>query len=174
MSCGIGRRRGLDPTLLWLRCRSAAAAPDRPLAWELPYAVGGALKRQKEKTYTNNLIRKSLILAVNNYKRTGITGNWLVMREYRNSRHKEQLPPLRVTQSIQGRNPDPAETLLHWTLSETYSLVHYGRLFTGRRLSLLPKCLGAGNCLVKLPGAWWCCCALQEPGTGKSSSTAGA
>ena len=40
-----------DSTLLWLWlwCRLAAAAPVRPLAWELPYATGAALKRQKKK-----------------------------------------------------------------------------------------------------------------------------
>ena len=50
MSCGIGCRCGLDPTLLWLWCRpvAAAAALIRPLAWELPYAMGVALKRRKE------------------------------------------------------------------------------------------------------------------------------
>ena len=35
--------------LLWLWCRSAATALIRPLAWELPYAVGVALKKQKTK-----------------------------------------------------------------------------------------------------------------------------
>ena len=49
MSCGVGRRRGLDPTLLWLWCRPAAVALIRPLAWELPYAAGAALKRKKKK-----------------------------------------------------------------------------------------------------------------------------
>ena len=29
--------------------RPAAAAPIRPLAWELPYAAGAALKREKKK-----------------------------------------------------------------------------------------------------------------------------
>ena len=38
-----------DPALLWLRCRPAAVAPIRPLAWELPYGVGTALKGQKSK-----------------------------------------------------------------------------------------------------------------------------
>ena len=50
MSCGVGRRHGSDPMLLW--CRSAAVAPIRLLAWELPYAMGTALekaKRQKKK-----------------------------------------------------------------------------------------------------------------------------
>ena len=27
MSCGVGRRRGSDPVLLWLWCRLAAVAP---------------------------------------------------------------------------------------------------------------------------------------------------
>ena len=42
-----------DPALLWLLCRLPAAAPIRPLAWELPYAASEALKRQKN----NNKIK---------------------------------------------------------------------------------------------------------------------
>ena len=34
---------------LWLWCGPVATAPIRPLAWELPYAMGVALKRQKKK-----------------------------------------------------------------------------------------------------------------------------
>ena len=49
MSCGVGCRRGSDPALLWLWCSSAAVAPIQPLARELPYAVGAALKRKKAK-----------------------------------------------------------------------------------------------------------------------------
>ena len=48
MSCGIGRRWGLEPLLLWLGCRPAAEAPVRPLAWELPYAASVALKQQQQ------------------------------------------------------------------------------------------------------------------------------
>ena len=48
MTCGVGRRQGLDLALLWLWRRLAAAALVRPLAWELPYATGAALKRQKK------------------------------------------------------------------------------------------------------------------------------
>ena len=48
-SCGVGRSHGSDPELLWLWCRPAAVALIRPLAWEPPYAVGVALKRQKTK-----------------------------------------------------------------------------------------------------------------------------
>ena len=52
LSCGVGRRFGSDPVLLWLWRRPAATAPIRPLAWEPPYALGAALekaKRQKKK-----------------------------------------------------------------------------------------------------------------------------
>ena len=49
MSCGVGRRRGSDLALLWLWRKLAAIAPIRPLAWEPPYALGVALKRQKTK-----------------------------------------------------------------------------------------------------------------------------
>ena len=48
MSSGVGCRHSLDPALLWLWCRLAAAAPIGPLAWEPPYAMGAALNRQKD------------------------------------------------------------------------------------------------------------------------------
>ena len=47
MSCGVGCRHGSDLALLWLWLRPAALAPFGPLAWELPYAVGVALKKDK-------------------------------------------------------------------------------------------------------------------------------
>ena len=37
--------------MLWLWCRLAAAAPIQPLAGELPYAAGAALKRKKKMFY---------------------------------------------------------------------------------------------------------------------------
>ena len=54
LSCGIGRRRGSDPALLWLWCRLAATAPIRPLAWEPPCASGVALKRQEDQKRKQN------------------------------------------------------------------------------------------------------------------------
>ena len=48
MSCGVGYRHSLDPALLWL-CRPAATVPIQLLAWELPYAVGAALKKEQKK-----------------------------------------------------------------------------------------------------------------------------
>ena len=57
MSSGVGRRCSLDLELLWLWHRLAATAPIRPLAWEPPYAMGAALKRQKQ---TKNRDRRGL------------------------------------------------------------------------------------------------------------------
>ena len=54
MSCGVGRRCGSDPTLLWLRSRLAGTDLIQPLAWEPPYATQAAQEiakrlRKKEK-----------------------------------------------------------------------------------------------------------------------------
>ena len=49
MSCGIGQRHGLDPTLVCLWHRQAATAQIGPLAWELLYAAGAALKEKTKK-----------------------------------------------------------------------------------------------------------------------------
>ena len=51
--CGVGRRRSLDPALLWLWRRPAATVPIRPLVWEPPYAADAAPKRQNN----NNKIK---------------------------------------------------------------------------------------------------------------------
>ena len=52
MNCGVGRRCSSNPLWLWLWCRPAATALIGPLAWEIPYAMGEALKRKKKKTNT--------------------------------------------------------------------------------------------------------------------------
>ena len=57
MSCGVGRRHGSDPMLLWLWRRPAAAASIRPLAWEPPYATGVAQEMAKNKN-KNKKIKK--------------------------------------------------------------------------------------------------------------------
>ena len=38
----------MDPELLWLWCRPAAADLIRPLAWEPPHASGAALKKREK------------------------------------------------------------------------------------------------------------------------------
>ena len=55
MSYGVCH--SLDPALLWLWRRQAAAAPIRRLAWELPYATGTALK---SKIKNKNKVTKAI------------------------------------------------------------------------------------------------------------------
>ena len=52
MSSDVGGRCCSDPMWLWLWLWPwpAAVASIRPLAWELPYAKGAALKKTKTKT----------------------------------------------------------------------------------------------------------------------------
>ena len=45
VNCGVSIRCALDPALLWLWHRLAAAALIQSLAWELSYVMGTALKR---------------------------------------------------------------------------------------------------------------------------------
>ena len=53
MSFGVGRRGSSDPVLLGLWQRPAAVTQIQPLAWELPYGAGVALKsKKKQKTKT--------------------------------------------------------------------------------------------------------------------------
>ena len=47
VSCVVGCRLGSDPTLLWVWCRPKS--PIRPLAYELPYVLGAALKSKEKK-----------------------------------------------------------------------------------------------------------------------------
>ena len=49
MSCGVGHRHSVDPALLWLWHRPTAAAPIRPLAWELPCAASEGHKKERKK-----------------------------------------------------------------------------------------------------------------------------
>ena len=57
MSCGVGQRCGLDPTLLWLWYCPAATVPIGPLAWEPPYAMVATLKRQTKKKGEGGLLK---------------------------------------------------------------------------------------------------------------------
>ena len=69
MSCGVGRRRGSDPALLWPWCRPVATAPIQPLAWEPPHAVEAALekaKRQKKKKRKKNKKNRNRLRDIEN------------------------------------------------------------------------------------------------------------
>ena len=69
MSCGVGHRCGLNPVWLWLWlwCRLMAIALIQSLAWEPPYAVGVALKRQK----TNKIFFPAVIKLGNRVSEAG-------------------------------------------------------------------------------------------------------
>ena len=54
VSCSKGHSCVLDPALLWLWCRPAAAALVQPQTWELPYAVECGLKKEKNKIKRRN------------------------------------------------------------------------------------------------------------------------
>ena len=58
--------------LLWLWCRLAAVAPTGPLAWEPPYVMGTALKKQTKKTHF------FLITKAN----THLSSSWLLSAKY--------------------------------------------------------------------------------------------
>ena len=55
----MGRRCSSDPELLWLWSRPTPTALIRPLARELPYAVGVGLKRPKQTNKQKNRSTKS-------------------------------------------------------------------------------------------------------------------
>ena len=54
MSCGVAHRHSLDPALLW--CRPVAVTLTRPVGWELPFATGSALKKQKKKNRVQSFL----------------------------------------------------------------------------------------------------------------------
>ena len=54
MSYGVDCRHDSDLALLWLWCRPMAMAAIQPLAWEPPYALGAALKDQKQTNKQTN------------------------------------------------------------------------------------------------------------------------
>ena len=56
----------MDPELLWLWCRPAAVAPIQLLVWELPYAVGVAIKKQRKPQKTKH-IQLTLDIPINSF-----------------------------------------------------------------------------------------------------------
>jgi len=75
MSCGVGCRRGSDPTLLWLWSRLGATTPIRPLAWEPPYATGAVLKRKrKRKKKATDKKREAWVIKNDLWKRQRLLG----------------------------------------------------------------------------------------------------
>ena len=65
MSCGVGRRCGSYPALLWLWRRPSAVALIGPLAWEPPYAAGA--KKQKTKKLKTSYSTDLYLLQIENF-----------------------------------------------------------------------------------------------------------
>ena len=65
MSCGVGSRQGLDPKLLG--CQPKATALIHPLAWEPPYVMRAALKRQPTNQKTSHSAVSLLAPILNKY-----------------------------------------------------------------------------------------------------------
>ena len=63
LSCGLGHRHGLDLALLWLWCKPVAIALIQPLPREPPYAMGVALKRQKQTNRLDWMSNEVLLIA---------------------------------------------------------------------------------------------------------------
>ena len=63
MSCGVGRRHGLDLMWLWLWLWPAATAPIRPPAWELPYAKIKSIFEIKYFEFNFFFLLKTLLLS---------------------------------------------------------------------------------------------------------------
>ena len=59
---GVGPSLGSDLAFLLLKCRRAAAALIRPLAWELSYATNAALKKSKKQKQKQKNINQILFL----------------------------------------------------------------------------------------------------------------
>ena len=107
MSCGVGCRCGSDSTLLWLWCRPVATAPIRPLVWELPYAMGGALKRPKKKERKKRKAKEKPTGPQRQQETltpTPIDGQVLQMDHQEGSRDKENRGTWRIFSGITYKN----------------------------------------------------------------------
>ena len=83
MSCGVGRRRGLDPTLLWLWHRPVSTAPIRTLAWEPPCAVGSGPRKGKKRDQKQK--KKKKIKKKNNFLLLPLLFSFILLTLFINS-----------------------------------------------------------------------------------------
>ena len=81
MNCGVGHRHGSDLALLWLWHRPVATAPIRPLAWELPYAMSVALKKQKQQQrklkQVHLMLQKNVRMSISQISAISTNSNWI-------------------------------------------------------------------------------------------------
>ena len=77
-----------DPALLWLWLWLAAAAPIQPLAWELPYVMGAAKK--KELTLWNALLYSPQGISENIVYLSHSVFLWICKRKIPRSQYQEK------------------------------------------------------------------------------------
>ena len=104
-----------DTTLLWLWCRLTAAVLIQLLAWELPYATGAALIRQKEKEK-----KKKKKLKKSSYSTCRAPHDMYTQASLASSPATPSLTPGWATYSKHTPTPQPLHLLL--PLPETHSL----------------------------------------------------
>ena len=83
-SCGVGCIHGSGLEFLWLWQRLEAVALIQSLAWELPYAMGAALKRKK-KSYMHPCVHCSTFTIAKTWKqpKCPLTDEWIKKMWYR-------------------------------------------------------------------------------------------
>ena len=124
MSCGVGHRCSSDLAWLWLWCRPAAKALIRPLAWELLYAEGAALKRQKGSAWeqlTDVAARQAWAegLQTTSFARKGEAactrrGQRSALPDHEHSRHRTVAENSPGGPGPQGARWQSGETLARW------------------------------------------------------------
>jgi len=108
VSCGVGRRCGSDPELLWLWCRLAAVAPIQPLAWELPYIESAALnKKAKQNKSKQNKTLHLLNFSSEDIISGGQDGGGV-------GGHARPLPQTQQKKHIYRRNDSHRTATNHW------------------------------------------------------------
>ena len=73
MSFGVGHRCGLDLTCCGCGTGRPAVAPIQPLAWELPYATGVGLKRQKKKKKKLPILADGVFFLIDTFITTSLS-----------------------------------------------------------------------------------------------------
>ena len=89
MSYGIGGRFGSDSVLLWPR--PAAVALIRPPAWELPYALGEALKAKKKKEKRKKKAHGSVVIGKSKWPPLGYYDTLIKIKGSRSSLVAQQV-----------------------------------------------------------------------------------
>ena len=117
-----------DPTLLWLRCRPAAAAPISPLAWELelPHSTWAAIKT-KGVGESNLKVQKNMLIV-------GLFIKW----NWQNDRKAWDLKL--IWQQKHGEKQERWNKILTTDISDVLGMGLVGLFSLFFKLSLFPKC----------------------------------